>query len=98
MYRHLKIGVKAMQRLPAFTPDAPPSLAKARASPSSGVAAATMKRFSHNEPRYRESTPGHLFHMDTLYRSGVIYKYENTEGAGYLALDLNAPPPLPTTT
>lgn len=64
MYHRLQIGVKAMRRLPAFTADAPPSLAKARASPSCGVAAATMKRPSHSESRYHESTPGRLFHMD----------------------------------
>ena len=64
MYRRLQIGVKAMRRLPTFTADAPPSLAKASTSPSSGVAAATMKRISHSEAPYRESTPSRLFHMD----------------------------------
>ena len=63
MARRLHIGIKTMRRLPSFTADAPPSLAKVRTNPST-TTAATMKRLSHVESRYVESTPGRLFHMD----------------------------------
>ena len=63
MARRLRIGIKAMRRLPTFTTDAPPSLAKVRRNPST-TTAATMRRLSHAEHRYVESMPGRLFHMD----------------------------------
>jgi hypothetical protein len=63
MARRLHVGIKTMRRLPSFTADAPPSLAKVRTNPST-TTAATMKRLSHVESRYVESTPGRLFHMD----------------------------------
>ncbi len=65
MSRRLHIGVKAMTmcRLPTFTADAPPSLAKVLANPST-TTDATMRRLSHVENRYCESTTGRLVHMD----------------------------------
>ena len=63
MARRLHIGIKAVRRLPTFTTDAPPSLAKVRTNPST-TTAVTMRRLSHAETRYVESTPGRLFHMD----------------------------------
>ena len=63
MARRLHIGVKAMRRLPTFTTDAPPSLVKVRVNPSTTTASA-IRRLSHIETRYVESTPGRLFHMD----------------------------------
>ena len=65
MARRLHIGIKAMRRLPTFTTNAPPSLAKVRTNPST-TTAATMRRLSHAETRYVESTPGRLFHMDII--------------------------------
>ena len=63
MARRLHIGIKAMRRLPSFTTDAPASLAKVCANPSNSTAA-SLKRLSHVETRYVESTPGRLIHMD----------------------------------
>ena len=63
MARRLHIGIKTMRRLPSFTTDAPPSLARVRENPSNSTAA-SMKRLRHVETRYVESTPGRLIHVD----------------------------------